>query len=181
MVYVFFAQGFEEVEALTSVDVLRRAEIPVTMVGISDEIVTGSHGIAVQMDAILSAHLNWEDAELFMLPGGMPGTKGLIASEKLGELLREAAQKNKPIAAICAAPTALAAHGVYPGSRVTHYPGYESELTAYQPVDTPVVVDGALITGRSIGSAAEFALVLVEYLRGQDMRLKIEKAMVFPK
>lgn len=180
MVYVFFAKGFEEVEALTSVDVLRRAGISVRTVGLEKNTVTGSHGISVLMDITLDALGSLEDAEMLVLPGGMPGTNGLKASLSLGEHLRFAEALGTPIAAICAAPTALASHGIYTGRRVTVYPGNESAMEAYEPVDSPIVEDGPLITGRSIGAAMSFALKLVERLRGVDIRNQVEKAMYVP-
>lgn len=170
MVYVFFAEGFEEVEALTAVDVLRRAGVCVQMVGLNDKMVMGAHGIAVGMDAQLSELSESAEAiQMLVLPGGMPGAEHLARSEALGRRFRSAeASGTVFLAAICAAPIALSAYGVIKGKAVTCYPGMGAQLENAEVIDAAVVRDGMLITGRGPGAAMDFSLELVHALKGED-------------
>ena len=145
-VFVFFAEGFEEIEALTVVDLLRRAEIPVKMTGISGEgDVTGSHGIRVGMDTSVD-EVRLENTEMLVLPGGMPGTRYLGGCEELTSLLKEADKEQIRIGAICAAPSVLGDLGLLKGRKAVCYPGFEERLTGAKVLKEEVVTDGHIFT-----------------------------------
>lgn len=179
MVYVFFAEGFEEIEALTVVDVLRRADIRTHMIGLTGIQVTGAHGITVQMDDTIKAITTLSDTMMMILPGGMPGAKNLSEHKTLKNLLVEAYQTEVPIAAICAAPIVLSEHGLLKGRRATCYPGFESGLKDFVHDDRPVVHDGALITANGPGAAMAFALKIVEILKGHKVSEQLAASMMF--
>ena len=166
---VFLAEGFEEVEALTPVDILRRAGFQCDMVSIAGEMVTGSHGITVKADRTLGPDL--ESYDMLVCPGGLPGSVHLRDCEELIRLIRLFNQDpDQYIAAICAAPQVMAKAGVTTGRRVTSYPGEDLEALfadADYIEDQPVVVDGHMITSRGAGTAMEFAFALVRAL-GKD-------------
>lgn len=162
--WVVFAPGFEEIEAITPVDVLRRAGIEVVMVGVEELQVTGSHGITVQMDALLS-DLTDQVADAIVLPGGMPGAQHLTDSETVMEALHRFDAANKTIAAICAAPMALGAAELLTGKTFTCAPGFEERIEANQGYTAGIVeVDGRVITGRGAGVALPFAYQVAESL-----------------
>ena len=176
MIYVFLANGFEEVEALTPVDVLRRGGVEVKTVGIGGKTVTGSHGISV------SADLSEDEVELtalsgVVLPGGMPGTKNLDASETVKAALAAADQKGALIAAICAAPSVLGHNGLLKGKRATCFPGFESELAGATVCPDLAVTDGNVVTGKGAGAALPFALALLRYLKGAEVSDKVKNAL----
>ncbi len=174
-VMVPFAEGFEELEALTIVDVLRRAGITVDMVGIVGTMVTGGHGIRVTMDKkLLQVHA--EDYNCIILPGGNPGYINLGRSSTLLELLKKMNGQGKLIGAICAAPSVLAKAGVLEGKRATIYPGMEKEIP--YPRGEKVVVDGNIITSQGPGTAMEFALKIVETLMGKEMTYSMKRSLV---
>lgn len=179
MVYVFFAEGFEEIEAITVVDVLRRADIRTHMIGLSSLQVTGAHGITVKMDDTIKSITTLSDVMMMILPGGMPGAKNLSEHKTLKNLLVEAYQTEVPIAAICAAPIILSEHGLLKGRRATCYPGFELELKDFVHDDRPVVQDGALITGKGPGAAMAFALKIVEILKGHKVSDQLAASMMF--
>lgn len=180
MVYVFFADGFEEIEALTVVDVLRRADIRTHMVGIHSMEVKGAHGIVVKMDQLLREITSLSDAMMLVLPGGMPGAKNLAASIELRNLLNEAHASDIYLAAICAAPIVLSEHGLLKGRRATCYPGFEQQMKDFVHVDVPVVHDGELITGKGAGAAMAFALKIVEVLKGHKLSENLGTTMIVP-
>lgn len=166
-VLVLLAEGFEEIEAVTVIDVLRRAEIEVTSASLNGTQVKGSHGIALEADATLD-DVEEQMFDAVVLPGGMPGARHLRESHAVLNLIREAAHKGKFVAAICAGPTALDVAGVLKGRRATSYPGHE--LTSADYVEgEPVVVDGNIVTSRGPGTAFDFALKLVEKLAGPEV------------
>lgn len=179
MVYVFFADGFEEIEALTVVDVLRRAEIRTQMIGINDMVVTGSHGIAVKMDNQIDQIHSLEDVAMLVLPGGMPGAKHLGENEALKKLLQDANASGIHLAAICAAPTVLARHGLIGNRSYTCYPGFEKQINEGVHKTERVVHDGTLITGKGAGAALPFAFKLVELLKGSETSEALEKSMIY--
>lgn len=179
MVYVFFAEGFEEIEALTVVDVLRRADIRTHMIGLKGLQITGSHGITVQMDDIIESITTLSDTMMMILPGGMPGAKNLSEHNTLKNLLIEAYRTEVPLAAICAAPIVLSEHNLLKGRRATCYPGFESDLKDFVHDDRPVVHDGALLTGNGPGAAMAFALKIVEILKGRKVSEQLAKSMMF--
>jgi len=179
MVYVFFAEGFEEIEGLTVVDVLRRADIRTQMIGLSGMQITGAHGITVQMDDTINNIDTLKDTLMMVLPGGMPGAKNLAAHKTLKNLLVEAYQAQVPIAAICAAPIVLSEHNLLKGRRVTCYPGFETSLLNGVFDDQQVVHDGALITGKGPGAAMAFSLKIVEILKGHKVSEQLATAMMY--
>jgi 4-methyl-5(b-hydroxyethyl)-thiazole monophosphate biosynthesis len=177
MFYVFLAEGFEEIEALTPVDILRRAGIEVKTVGVTGKSVRGSHGILVSADLEFA---DWNDAnpEALILPGGMPGTRNLGASQKLCELL--VSQKNTAlICAICAAPSVLGKLGLLNGKKATCFPGFEQELLGAQVQPVGVVTDGNIITGKGAGVAAEFAFAIVEKVKGKQEAEALRNTMCY--
>lgn len=178
-VSIFLADGFEEVEALTPVDLLRRAGAEVTLAAVGEKKeVTGSHGITITADHLF-ADIDFTDIDLLVLPGGMPGTLNLKACEPLLTLLKEHDAKGKKLAAICAAPTVLGYVGLLQGKKATCYPGCEEGLTGALPVTEPVVTDGTITTSRGVGTAIPFALSLVAGLFGTEKADELAKSIVY--
>lgn len=176
-VYVFFADGFEEIEAFTSVDVMRRAGLDVEMVTVTpDEIVTGAHGIPVLCDKNV-VNCDFFDAELVLLPGGMPGAVALEKCEELRNLLLRFAQDKKPIAAICAAPMVLGKLGLLKGKKATCYPGFEQYLEGAEYTGALVERDGNVVTGKGPGASMDFALAVVDLLLGKERVRQLKEAM----
>lgn len=176
---MLFAEGFEEVEALTVVDLLRRAEIGCDIVAIAGtDAVTGSHGIGVRADAAFD-QLVLDDYDAILLPGGQPGTTNLAADGRVLDALRRFHAAGKLTAAICAAPTVLAKAGLLEGRRAVCYPGLEDKLTGRVGGDGPVEVDGTVITSRGVGTAIPFALALVEYFCGAERARELARSIVF--
>ncbi|MBO4330681.1 MAG: DJ-1/PfpI family protein [Oscillospiraceae bacterium] len=176
---MLFAEGFEEVEALTVVDLLRRAEIGCDMVSLAGtDTVTGSHGISVGVQCALDK-AQLDDYDAIILPGGMPGTKNLASDSRVIGALSRFCAAGKLTAAICAAPTVLAAAGVLEGRRAVCYPGMEGQLTGRTGGDGPVEVDGTVITSRGVGTAIPFALAIVEYFSGADKARELARAIVY--
>lgn len=177
-VLVPLAPGFEELEAVTVIDLLRRAEIEVVVAGLEDGPVRGSHGITITPDLALEQALAGE-FDMLVLPGGLPGSDHLAADPRLRAVLRQMADSGKFVAAICAAPRALAAAGVLQGRRATSFPGALSaevmDTFAYQ--EAAVVTDGKVITSRGPGTAMDFALALIGALSGEDARRKVEQRL----
>ena len=179
MVYVFLADGFEEVEALTAVDVLRRAGVDVKTVSIQEgPVVPGAHGIDVHADLMFS-NCNFNEANMLVLPGGLPGSTNLLAHQGLKEQLLDFAEKGKNIAAICAAPMVLGAHGILKGKKATIYPGIEDKLIGAIPTGEAVTVDGNIITGMGPAKAMEFALALLMQLKGENIRNQIAAELLY--
>lgn len=178
-VTVFLAEGFEEVEALTPIDLLRRSGAEVTVVGVTGKTVAGSHGIPVVTDCELSGH-DCSAADMLVLPGGMPGTKHLYESAEVCRAVRDAAADGRYIAAICAAPSIVfGGLGLLNGKKATCYPGMEGGMTGAQPVDAACVVDGKIITGRGAGAAMDFALTLCEVLYGREQAVEMAKTVCY--
>lgn len=178
-VAIFLADGFEEIEALTVVDVLRRAKIDVTIIsmkGIKE--VYGSHKITVVAERFLDV-VNYDAIDMIVLPGGLPGTTKLLESKPLQRIIKKFDEEKKGIAAICAAPSILGALGILKDKKATCYPGYEEKLTGAIVTDAEVVVDEHIITGRAMGSAIAFSLAIVEELEGKAMADSVAKGIVF--
>jgi 4-methyl-5(b-hydroxyethyl)-thiazole monophosphate biosynthesis len=169
------AEGFEEIEAVTIVDVLRRASVEVVVAALAASPVRGSHGIFVSADALLDDVLG-EEFDAIVLPGGMPGSRTLRDDARVLGIVRDANAKKKLVAAVCAAPIVLEAAGVLAGRRATSYPG--NELPSARAVEERVVVDGHLVTSRGPGTALEFALTLVQKLAGAEVADKLESGMI---
>ncbi len=174
-VLVPLAEGFEEIEAVTIVDVLRRAEIEVVTASLAAREVKASRRTVIVADTTLEA-TNVADFDAIVLPGGMPGAKHLRESEAVLRRLREAAAAGKLVAAICAAPTALEAAGLLAGRRATSYPGHALPSATY--VEQRVVQDENLVTSRGPGTAFDFALKLVELLQGPEVATKTRAALL---
>ncbi|MBQ8309851.1 MAG: DJ-1/PfpI family protein [Clostridia bacterium] len=179
MIYMFLANGFEEVEALAPLDLLRRAGCEVTTVGIGGDTIVGSHKIAVQVD-IPDTMFRDARPEMIILPGGMPGTKNLDASRTVDVALRAAASSGAFLAAICAAPMVLGKRGYLNGKTATCFPGFEEYLTGADlaPDGVRVVTDGKVITAAGMGVAIEFGLALVRVLKGDDAANQLRAAVL---
>ncbi len=178
MVYVLLGTGFEEMEAIAPIDLLRRAGIGVLTVGINGKTVVGSHGIGICADITLQ-ELDLTAMDMLVLPGGLGGVASIKASPLALDAVRFAAENGKWIAAICAAPTILAMLGISDGKQVTCYPGCEAEMgSAIIEENKACMTDGRLITGTSAGCATAFALALVAALKGQEKADEIAKQIV---
>jgi len=177
-IFVFLAEGFEEIEALTPVDVLRRAGLSVQTVSVMDEqVVAGAHGVPVLADNMF-AEINPEDAEMILLPGGLPGATNLDAHEGLSRMILDFAAAEKPLAAICAAPLVLGNRGLLQGKKATCYPGFETYLQGAEYTAALVEKDGNIITGKGPGAAMEFAFAIVEKYCGIDKVNELKQGMM---
>ena len=179
MVYLFLADGFEEIEALCVLDFLRRANVEVTTVGVSGKIAHGSHKIQVICDITedeLDVNSNFD---MVILPGGMPGSVNLDKSLVVDKMLKRAITEGKLACAICAAPFILGKRGFLRGKRATCYPGFEKELEGAELVNAGVVRDGNIITGRAMGSSHDFALEIVEALCGKEVRRRLKDSVLY--
>ncbi len=177
MVYILLGTGFEEMEALTPVDLLRRAGIGVKTVGLNGKTVFGGHGIGVEADLELGAEL--PDLEMVVLPGGLGGVAAIRGCEEALNTVKAAHAAGKFVAAICAGPTVLADLGILSGRKATCYPGQIPNMgDAVVVPDAAVVRDGMLITGTSAGTAIPFALALIEALRGSEAAKAIADQIV---
>ena len=177
MVYIFLADGFEEIEALTQVDYLRRAGVEVITVGITGKTVTGAHNISVVCDITENDAVLDEKLEMVILPGGIPGVPNLGKSEFVVDALEYAYKNDKFIAAICAAPTLVAKYGYLEGKNAVCYPSMESELYGANCVDAAVVRDGKIITARAAGASEEFSFELIRALVSKDAAEKVRHAI----
>ncbi|MCQ4638366.1 DJ-1/PfpI family protein [Anaerovorax odorimutans] len=167
MIYLHLADGFEEVEAMTIVDLFRRAQLEVQTVSVTGKKqVTGAHQVTVEAD-ILFEETNYETCEMIVLPGGMPGAETLGNHQGLTSHIRCFAKNDKYIAAICAAPMVFGAQGVLKGKKATIYPGMEDRLMGAEYQNETVVVDGKIITSMGPATAMPFALKLIEILKGK--------------
>lgn len=181
MVLEFLAEGFEEIEALTPVDVLRRAGVDVKTASVTDhKNVTGSHGITVTADLTLdeAAKLYGKGVEMIILPGGMPGSKNLDENPVIDELVKKAASDGTVLAAICAAPMILGKRGLLSGKRAVCYPGFEKYLEGAVLTGGRVEEDGNFITACGMGAALEFALALTKRLKGEDEAERIASSVL---
>lgn len=177
-IFVFLADGFEEIEALTPIDVLRRAGLSVQTVSVMNgQVVTGAHGVPVLADAMF-ADIHSEDAEMILLPGGLPGATNLDAHEGLGNMILDFAKEEKPLAAICAAPLVFGNRGLLEGKKATCYPGFETYLKGAEYTAALVEKDGNFITGKGPGAAMEFAFAIVEKYCGIDKVNELKQGMM---
>lgn len=178
-VYIFLAEGFEEVEALMTVDLLRRAGIDLQMVSITgNKQVTGSHHIKIEADKLYE-EIEPQEADMLILPGGMPGTRNLAAHEGLCSWLKAFGQEGKGLAAICAAPSVLGANGLLEGKKAVCFPGFEGELTGAEVLAAPAVRDGNVVTAKGLGAAVEFSLAIVETLISKEKAMEIKAQIQF--
>lgn len=176
---VFFAEGYEEIEALTVVDMCRRAGIVVDMVSVTDSLqVSGSHKIPVVMDKKLE-DVNFAELDMIVLPGGMPGTLNLEAVPTLMEQVKAFAETGKYIAAICAAPSIFGHLGLVEGKTVCCYPGFEEHLTGANVTKNSCEADGNIITSRGMGCAIDFSLKIIEKLENGDKASEIGRQIIY--
>lgn len=178
-VLLVLAEGFEDVEAVTAVDVLRRADIAVTVAGLRPGLTRGARGTAIQADALLD-DVKGGDFDAIVLPGGNKGAENLAGSSTVRGLLLKFQRDGKVVAALCAAPGAvLAPAGLLDGKAVTGFPGTEGKFPkSARAQSSPVAVDGNLVTGRAMGYSLDFALAVVEKLSGRDAAQKVRKAVL---
>lgn len=173
MVYIFLADGFEDIEALSPVDMLRRSNIEVITVGIGSHIIKSSHGVPVITDILDSQIILDNKIDMIVLPGGMPGTKNLEKNKNVNKAIDFCIENNKYIAAICAAPSILGHKGLLNGKECTSFPEYRSELTGGIVEDKSVCVDKNIITSVGAGTCIQFGLKLVEILIGKENAEKL--------
>lgn len=180
MVYVFLADGFEETEAVVPIDLLIRAGIRVSTVGVGSTTPTGAHGLTVMADISEDLFLPGDNVEAIVLPGGMPGTSNLARSETVKRAVRLASEEEITVAAICAAPTILADEGMLGGKKATVFPSYEDRL-GKSFKDSDVVYDAPYLTARAAGSAVDFALKLIEIIKGKKTAKEVASAIYYKK
>ena len=178
-VYVFLADGFEEIEGLTVVDILRRAGVDTTTVSIMERRnVMGSHKIPVMADACFG-EVDFSEGELLVLPGGMPGSKYLAEHKALGALLKDYAEHGRKVAAICAAPGVLGGLGILKGKKAVCYPGVEDKLTGAEVLFEEVVQDGCVTTSRGMGTAVPFGLAVARYFTDDATIEHVKAGLVY--
>ena len=176
---IFFATGYEEIEALTVVDICRRCNIEIDMVSVAEtDMVTGSHGISVKMDKMFS-EVNFPEYDMLILPGGMPGTGNLEAHEGLMAQVDAFFESDKYVGAICAAPSVLGHRGILKGKNACCYPGFESHLEGANATTNPVEIAGNVITSRGMGTAIEFALAIVSICCGREKADEMAKTIIY--
>lgn len=176
---VFFATGYEEIEALTVVDLCRRAGIDTQMVSVTESLqVTGSHNISVTMDSMYG-DVAFEELDMIVLPGGMPGTLNLEAHNELMGRVDEFDKAGRFVAAICAAPSIFGHRGVLKGKKACSYPGFEKDLNGAEVVFDSVVRDGHVITSRGMGCAIDFALEIIAALCGEDEAQQKAESIIY--
>ena len=177
MIYVLLVDGFEEIEALTPVDILRRVGADVLTVGVNSKKVTGSHNITIEAD-ILMNDVNKNDMECLIVPGG-PGYTNIEESESAISLIRYAKENNILLCAICAAPSILGKLGLLAGLKATCFPGFEKELKGAVVVPDKAVFDSGVITGKGAGAAADFGFLIAEKVVGYEKAEEIRKSMQY--
>lgn len=179
IVCVFFGTGYEEIEALTVVDLLRRENIQTEMVSVTGQkLVKGSHEIAVEMDSLIE-DVDFSQVDMIVLPGGTAGTNAMEACELLMKQVDAFIFEEKAVCAICAAPSILGHRGHLKGKKAISYPSFEYHLDGAIITREPAVRDGNIITGRGMGCSIEFALAIVEYLKGQQASRELAEKIVF--
>lgn len=175
---VHLADGFEEIEAVSIIDVLRRADIEVVVVSVTGKMeVAGAHHLTIKADNLFE-NMNYHEIFMIVLPGGMPGAANLDAHAGLKEHIRQFNAENKPLAAICAAPLVYGNLGILKGKKVVCYPGFENYLKGAEVLSVPVVESGNIITGRGPGAAIEFALKIVEKAVSKEKAELVAKQML---
>jgi len=177
-VFVFLAEGFEEIEAVATIDILRRGDLDVTTVSITGKnAVNGAHNISVVADQLFE-EANFESGQMLVLPGGMPGAKNLNEHEGLKSLIKQYVSENKKIAAICAAPLVFGGLNLLQGKKATAYPGFEDTLLGASYVNDKVVQDSNIITGKGPGLTFDFGLAIVAELQGQAKADEVARGML---
>ena len=179
MIYVFLATGFEDIEAIAPVDIMRRAGLEVQTVSITgEEIVTSAHGVGIASDLLLS-DVDFSSAEMLVLPGGLPGSTNLDACKPLTEAIKRYFESGGPIAAICAAPLVYGHLGLLKGRRATCYPGVERELKGATYTAAIVERDGNIITGKGPAAAFEFGYTIVDFFLGEGASQPLRQGMIY--
>ena len=178
MVYIILGKGFEPMEAVAPCDILRRGGVEVRFAGIGGTLIEGGHGISVQADCAVE-EMKLAEADMVILPGGLGGVQSILASETAMNFIRLAYEKNCLIAAICAAPTILAALHITDGRKATCYPGMEAQMGAARMLPCDAVQDGNVITGRAAGSADEFGLACLRALKGEEAARQVASGIVY--
>jgi 4-methyl-5(b-hydroxyethyl)-thiazole monophosphate biosynthesis len=175
---VHLAEGFEEIEAISIIDVLRRADFDVNIVSISGNfVVTGSHNIKIMADSLFES-IDYNLIDMIVLPGGMPGTKNLNNHQELKNQILNFYENGKLLGAICAAPMVFGNLGILEGKKATCYPGFENELIGAKTTGRAVEQAGKIITGKGAGVAIDFALKIVEILKGKELAKELAEKMV---
>jgi 4-methyl-5(b-hydroxyethyl)-thiazole monophosphate biosynthesis len=177
MIYMFLADGMEEIEALCPLDIMRRAGLDVTTVGIGSREITGAHGITVKADITDTEYAD-NSPELIFLPGGMPGTLNLAASKTVISAIETAVKKDAYIAAICAAPSILGDMRILHGKEAICYPGFEDRLAGAKISDKRVVLDGKILTAAGPGVALDMGLKIVEIFCGKDCAKDLRRSVI---
>ncbi len=176
---MLFAEGFEEVEALMTVDILMRGGVDVRLASITEEMeVSGSHGIRIGMDVAMD-QVDFGEQDAVLIPGGMPGTLNLGNSPKVTGVLTKMNETGKIVGAICAAPSVLGQCGILKGKKATCYPGFEDKLTGAEFINEKVVVDGNVVTSRGLGTSMEFGFALLELLVSKEKAEEVRGQIVF--
>jgi 4-methyl-5(b-hydroxyethyl)-thiazole monophosphate biosynthesis len=179
-ILIHLATGFEETEAVTIIDVLRRANLDVSIVSITDSLaVTGAHNITIKADQLYD-EADYATATMIILPGGMPGTTNLLNHSGLTGQLKRFYEEKRFVAAICAAPMILGSLGFLQNRKAVCYPGFESKLTGATVLYSPFAVDENIVTGRGVGTALSFSLEIVRLLKGENLASELRTALVIP-
>lgn len=176
---IFLAPGYEEIEMLTVVDLLRRCNISIDMVSITDSLeVTSSHNVTIKADVLID-DADFDGAQMIILPGGIPGTPNLLACKPLTEQIKKYAAHKKWLSAVCAAPTIYDELGLYQGKKATCYPSFAQKLTNAVYVKQPVVVDDIFITSRGAGTTIEFAAAIIERFAGKEAAKDVLEKIIY--
>ena len=179
MIYVFLATGFEDIEAIAPVDIMRRAGLQVQTVSITGEnVVTSAHGVGITADMLLP-EVDFSQAEMLVLPGGLPGSTNLDACKPLTEAIKRHFETGGAIAAICAAPLVFGHLGLLQGRRATCYPGVEGELRGATHTAAIVEQDGNIITGKGPAAAFEFGYTIVDFFLGEGASMPLRQGMIY--
>ena len=179
-VVICLANGVEEIEALTVVDILRRSRIDITVAAVGgNKTIASSHGIIINCDTTVES-INWNDIYMLVLPGGMPGTLNLDKDPTVNNAIEVLNKKGNPIAAICAAPSILGKRGLLEGHKACCVPGFEEELKGAEVImDKKVVTDGQFITAPGMGCSVDFGLAILEYMQGSEAKAEMAKRIEF--
>lgn len=177
MVYILLGRGFEEIEAIAPLDILRRGGVDAVFAGVGGKTVEGAHGISVNCD-IAVEEIMPENIDMLVVPGGLGGVESIMACQNAMELIKNAGEKGIALAAICAGPTVLHSLGFLNGVKAVCYPGMEEEMPGGEFGDSPACADGKIITGRGPGAALEFGFELLRYFKGSEVVADLRKSMV---
>ena len=178
MVYIFLADGFEEMEAIVPRDILKRGGVEVLTVGVTGDLVTSAYGLKIKTDVTIES-VDIDDIEGIVLPGGMPGTLNLKNNQKLLEIVKYSFEKRLLIGAICAAPSILGDMNILKNKSACCYPGFEKELIGANILNESVTIDQNIITSRGPGTAIHFGFALLSYLKGEDILKNVKNEMIY--